>query len=707
MACSTLQRAWDSTRDFFTDVWDSLSDAAQTLWKEAVRPLIGEVFELLGIEDETVIIVGKSTTLLFNNSTEDPVENAKKKAVIANVKKGGGFFRWFISYRNQPSNSMNTYFIQAKNGRYVHGLPTANVQKGSIDYEAIETAIELDNGITTVNYISLVTTTPSHLEYFKENLQTAPYFYLPWNNTLTFTDPQGVVQTDYKIDDIIFDPVLETYTINIYRDADPTVTDTIVKSNYTKELSLIARYHDALDPVGEWYFWIYPLSDNRYNGIKPDIGVLSDMEMLPAAIIKDANGAINIDKTSEVYTSTRLLLSSIGLDIDQLIDEISADPNYNSVQEAYINFSMSPNDTNEIISKALWMSFYNIVVENPIGTGAGAYKAIFIEQNIKNSAVWNAQNIDYDVSGSLTDYKEYHHYIQDYTYFSEENFDDNGDPLIADGTQLIIQRATLVGSPGSPGIHDRITISNFSTLAAISRDGYTDVALQDVSSPACTIPLSWYIVSQMSKEEQMHLFEKTLRLDVYAAEIQELAWYETHSFLGLFNGVLTIIAAVSLGSAGSIVKAVERLFTAYLVTVLAVEIAIRTGNEELAALVAVAAMVALKQIDIKDLGLMEAEALLEASTNFADNLTAIYDVQIEELSAESSYINTEYEQRMEEFKEAGTDSSPIDTAFMSALNSVDTTMYPARDAQYNFDLIYNYGSLIEDYYYHTLRTGVT
>ena len=703
MACNGIKRAWNSITDFFTDVWGALSDAAQTLWKEAVRPIIGEAFALLGIEDEQIILVDKSSHLLFDTNTVDPIKNSKKKAVIANVKKGGGFHRWYIAYKNKPSNDMKSYFTQAKKGKYVHGLPTAEIQEGEINYEAIETGIELDTGIVNVNSLSLKTTTPSDLEYFKANLQGSPYYYKPWNNTLTFTDPNGVVQTDYKIDNVVFNATYKRYIINIYRGSNPAITGFILRNNYVKKLSLVVRYHNALNPVDEWYLWIYPLSDNRYIGIKPEIGILSDMEMMPAAIIKDANGAINIDKTTNVYKSTRNLLRAIGLDINDLIDEISADSNYGLVQEAYINFSMSPNDTDELISKALWMSFHNIVVENPVGIGPGEYKATFIEENIKNAAVWSDQNIDYSQIGGLPDNKEYHHYIEDYIYPSEENFDGGGNPHNAEGTKLIIKKVT------SPGLlHDKITINNFSTMATISRENHTDVALQDIRSPACTIPLSWYIVSQMSKEEQMYLFEKTLRLDVYAADIQELAWYETKSFLSLFEGVLTIVSVVfTFGSGNSAIEILKRLLITYTISILVIEIAIRTGNEELAALIGVVAMIATKQIDIDKLGLMSAESLLQASTNFADNLTNIYDVQMQELSSEMDYINTEYEKRMEEHKEVAGDTAQLDAAFMAALNSVDTTMYPARDAQYNFDLIYNYGNLIKDYYNLNFRTGVS
>ena len=65
------------------------------------------------------------------------------------------------------------------------------------------------------------------------------------------------------------------------------------------------------------------------------------------------------------------------------------------------------------------------------------------------------------------------------------------------------------------------------------------------------------------------------------------------------------------------------------------------------------------------------------------------------------------EERLEEHEAALKPQSAVDADFLVALKSAETTMFPAIKAQYDFDLIFNYGRLVEDYHDINLRTGVT
>ena len=81
---------------------------------------------------------------------------------------------------------------------------------------------------------------------------------------------------------------------------------------------------------------------------------------------------------------------------------------------------------------------------------------------------------------------------------------------------------------------------------------------------------------------------------------------------------------------------------------------------------------------------------------------------LDDIQEEMDILQTKAEQRLDEIMEAGENlkSSSITTEFMSALTSVDKQLYPARDAQYNFDLLFNYDRLISDYFNIHLQKGV-
>jgi hypothetical protein len=99
--------------------------------------------------------------------------------------------------------------------------------------------------------------------------------------------------------------------------------------------------------------------------------------------------------------------------------------------------------------------------------------------------------------------------------------------------------------------------------------------------------------------------------------------------------------------------------------------------------------------------------LINISSKFADNLSMLYSSEAQELAAEIQEVNREAEEAIDEIMQVQeTTRSPIDTAWLAALQSASSNYYMALEAQYDFDQIFSYDRLIADYHDNQLRTGV-
>ena len=837
-------------RDVFQSAWDHIKDAVVSGWHSILDEVIEPVFNALGIEDEEVLQAQKLSFLLQAKTDAeiaadlaagidpiDLVQQAKTRAVISMMKTGGSFSDWYIAGISKTQSNLLAFYNYAKFGGYVHGLPTVDITGGTaVDEAIVLLSLILEKGAGST-LISFRTKTPTREEYFEDKFQAAPYYFIPWSRRLTFTDPWGVVRTDYILGTLetnaengrpeynlyrsapeaIFwlegqqevvrgnnatytlkcnrtvpvgtsvsinlsytgstlsrryvsipvvvlsggtsetefvvrtyaqDEVLGDTAITITMDSivntresfeavtlhttnsvttiltddtsvvitqspseNPTpvdidVTGTILESAYTPEYSLVVKYHNSANPAGEWFYWIYKYSDETYDFISPAT-TLTDEEMLPVVIVKNENGAVNDDKTSDEYLSGKRMLKILGLDIDELTDSLIENENYDQIQDVYVNFALSPSSTKELVSKALWLIFYDLIVTKNLTTTVDTYSMTFVEQSVKNALVWTNHSYTTGLTGTLTDSQEYEHEVIELELITIENPDPDA------YERLVTQEASddfYIRKQTAPNVYAELFIQNLSGLYTIKKEEFTSVittrVVNEESDNGFTIPVSYSLIRELSLTEVMQLQEYMLRVDVYAADIVNIRWYATSTFSILFKIVSIVITVLSMGSL-SFFDLLGKLIFYAAVSELVVYIAIETGNEELAAIVGLVAIIGFGGGPGEVIDFGSAEGLLMASTNFADNLTEAFGVTMEGLAEELEFINETTEERLAEHKAALGDVSPIDAEFLVALKSVDTTMYPAIKAQYDFDLIFNYDKIIKDFYELNYRTGVS
>ncbi len=924
----------DALEDAIGSAIDAVVDIAEVVWDDVIVPALEEIFSWFGITDETVVQTQKTSSLIYGseeNLARDEIHDANVKAVMSMVVDGGSFFPWYMKYTRQTYGQLKAFYRYAEQERYVYGLPSMEIKGTIADYNAIDIALDDAVGVACTRLDSRALF-PDDDVYFKHKWQATPYFYKPWNNTLTHTDPYSVSWDDYTLGSIVYLPgtdefelsvsrvaeealfwiegpphvvegdsatyvikcnrtvpvgesididlaytgtapgvdytpvasvtmlastdeisfvvattenvavdgartvivtvdsitntnaafeavgihtldsitttitddegiiltmpsvlvtesagtvsipvkleavtaggaftvdfvtsdgtaigggvdfdstggtlnfngtpagetryaniaittpdgdddneyftvsltncsdgtvdISQTCTVRISDDTDVTpvpgtvlLTDVVTEPGYIKERSLVVEYHVTADPATEWFYWIYKFSDGTYPDIDPNTSILSNLDMLPVGIIRQDKVNTNTDKESEAYRSTKRLLDMLFLDINDITDNIMENPGIDDVDDVFVNFAINPTSTVEVISKALYLSYYQMIVTYSVVSNTNEYSASFSEQDIQCAVVWNEHSYTADISGTLASGQEYEHEIVEVPEIIEE-----GEVTQEAGSILKIRHQT------APGLYDELKVHNLNGMASIAYAGYSKVAFNRIGDDSFTIPLSFFILSMLDPIEQMELYKHILRLDLYSIQIIELEWYQTSEFLTLFKFAALAITIWTAGAAGGLWAVVQQLIINYLVIELVMYLAEATGNAEFAAIVGLVAMIALGSAGgVPPFDFATAEGLINASTLFANNLTAGYNTLGQQLGQDMVDLNARAEERLKDINDATPEESAITSEFLVALQSVDATVFPAVAAQYDFDLLYNYDRIIKDYYDMNLMIGV-
>lgn len=473
---------------------------------------------------------------------------------------------------------------------------------------------------------------------------------------------------------------------------DAVVNDVITKASYVPVPSIVVTYSDDSGPPGEFWYWIQPHSDPTYD-LLPVAQTLDGLEMLPLAILRKNKTNIDVDPGvgTPTYITTRMLMQRVAFNIDDFLEAIAANPDASDIDDAYLNYAMQPLDVNKTISKMLYLAWFEIVVTNGLTSNVGEFSATIEEGDIQNAIVWNQNIYTDDVAGVVTTEGEYIHTIS--------------------GTDLIMQYQRTATH------YDEVRLNKLNGMTAINYQTYHEVALSQLGDNEFTIPVSWDTFNKLTAIEQMEVYQYLVRLDMNAINITHLDWYETEAFWELFDFALIIISVViivwSVGTATNLTAAayafIQSYVVAYAIGELIIFVAEATGSDILGALAGVALAIYLNNPDgLTTDQLMQADELLNMSTDFVDNLALIKTEEAEELSEDLAQLNKEAQEKIDEALEKRDDVEDvtIDSEFLVSLQGVDTNYLPAIQGQYDYDTLYNYDSLVSDFFDTRLQKGV-
>lgn len=461
---------------------------------------------------------------------------------------------------------------------------------------------------------------------------------------------------------------------------------------------IVTKYRDntSNDP-NEWLYWFYDVKDETYPSINPIKAIDTSSEMLPVAILRQNRQFINQEKNvaqefyedfgidTDIYKSTNTILKKLGINATTIIDTITDNPDIDLIDDVYINFAMAPSDSNKILSKLLWSHLYNIVVERNAFSVSGKYYATFREQDVNNALVWSKSTYLTNVSVHNNSYL-----ANQFVNFEDANI---GDCYHTSGPSSI----TVMKKVSEYSV-DILTVLHIAGLNTISLNGYTNVAANNPSDEAFTIPVSWYLLNKLSGPEVTEVLPYILRLDIFAIELTHLNFYETEEFAVLIKVVMIIINIYSLGSSSSLTSLLYSALFNFAIVQIVIYIAKLTGNAELAAIIGVVAAVVLGSEIGMSFDMMSAEGLTNIVTTFSSTLGAAQNVELKELQEDLTDLIDEFEKQQELHDETSYSSTVLGGAEYWSLKSSDVYMYESREIQFNFDLLFDYDNIISNFY---------
>lgn len=757
----------DAVVDVVNAVIDAITSIVETIWEAVLEPVLEFVLGLFGIEDEDIISTNVSVQRIIKD--DEAIAAIMTKVCLEKQKDDSmGIMDRFLAHTQRVRARYNAYFKYGKND-LAAGLPEANLKAIKIDNGLVKTVIDSVYGINCTILESKITA-PDKYEYVYAKFRDT-YGYKPYNNELPYLgdiyritnidynytlDRYDVYVTSYEdrttqvttttvvtITNIdatndnknttvtrrtivtgtksgaISDGTVEVSNVNVTipKDSEVGSTNSIVDTTTIHEVVYaatsipVAAYNPTRHyivkywyvTVGEWYYWIYEENSGTYPTLDNTNYRTTNLDMLPIVALRNATINTNANKESVAYKQAKEILNYVGLDVDQLIDGISENDQIANVEDAFVHFGINPNDQDPVISKMLYEIFDYSFSDAGLGGVNGSAKGFTatIQEGPFNAAIaWASQSrvISNGIIGPLGSYK---HSVS--------------------GKNLIVQKQE------EPEKYITITMNNMSSITLIDRQGLIGATAADVGHENFYIPLSIYLVNKLSPIEQTILFNKSLIITIYAAQVQHLEWYETEAF-GNFLQIVGIVIFLFTGFDPSTFFTMTGLFEAgaYMVGMLILqEILKSVDNPFIRALVTLAAAYAMGGgFDKVNFEFVSPMALLDSVTNFCTAITTVTSSIGVILGAEMAELQVQQQQFQEKVEAIQVEQeaakaelyTPFDATYLSNLKQVeqvnpylygvDAMMYRARDIQYNFSAMYDYNKFTTDFVSNKLRLGI-
>lgn len=693
---------------------------------------VGNVLGLFGISDEDVIDTQVIDQRLIPDDTA--VSSMLTELALQHQKTQLGIIDLMCMMTNKVRGNLNEYFNYGDT-TYSHGLPDTDISAAIVPLSVAEPIIETEFG-HDITVISSYVGSPDKMEWVGYKLWQL-YGYKPYNQELTYSGNLYIVKyVDYNYG-------TNQYDITMYRPANVTVTtvtevtvtvtpiDATTDNKHTYTKVTVTTVHsiegtsevitetniDEVVPKGsvvdsytidtvvdgpnaieygtivisvaayvpnrhyvvkfywtndtEYYFWCYEIGSGN-TALDNANEYTTQLEMLPIIAIRNAGVNLTANKTSPAYIEANEILTTIGVSIDQLTDSINENPDIANIQDAFVYFGLELKEGDPLIARMFYnlfdFMFYDLTL---VSEGVSGYSATTQEGVYNSALVWQTQSRAV-VTGVLGP-------IDTYT-------------LTISGENLILKKQETETQ------YVQYTIGRLAALTLIQRGGLYGSITKTITTGGLVIPLSKFFVDGLSPIEQMEVFNKSLRLSIYAAEITHLEWYETPAFMDLIQGVLIVIGVVlfilSLPAGGAGGKAwlvfAGKLLLMYGATLAFKALLEATDNPWLKALLIVVGAVILYQTGMmsnQNLGFLTADMVTTAVTQYTE-------MKMEELSEMAAAFGLAVEKKMDELEEKSNDMAGyLSTEFVAKLSNIeemkgfiegtDMNFYKAVQMQYD------------------------
>lgn len=368
-------------------------------------------------------------------------------------------------------------------------------------------------------------------------------------------------------------------------------------------------------------YWIYDTDTNIYPSISSPAKQVKDIDMYPVVLLRNncfnvsdyAKDTINgkrrpISITKQRYEETVDILSSVGIDLDELTKAYSENDQINDVVDAFFMFGVSPADTSPAVSKALWEIFdfvYDTMPFVPMVTSDhqqnNMYSCTFREMPFNAVMTWRPSN-SIEKEESIGPVGTHKHYIatqqlvtKKYTYSTykylnrkSHDYDSGEDEYLHDVSSYIYYETyrndVLVGtytdektvkttrqwldrirtSPSkslesttkedskeivitkqiTPTTTKTMYITSFSAFDIVKRDSDSGGVTLEADNKNLLIPLPVPVVERLSLMDRTEILGCAAHLVFYALKVEHLKWYETERFAKFIQIIMIVIVII-------------------------------------------------------------------------------------------------------------------------------------------------------------------
>jgi len=423
-------------------------------------------------------------------------------------------------------------------------------------------------------------------------------------------------------------------------------------------------------------------------------------------------------------SSIKKMLDKININAQDLMDGIEENPDQASIDDAYFGFGLSINSDDDWGLAGLAETFSLLHARNP--DSLSTFQTHNKRQNIRFRVVQagglnSTISYNYIISEILPGIRIY----SKAEYDEGENFDfcylgDAGETICettGSSNRFVFNRPIPKVNPGDPDFYEKITISGLTQVHNIAVPGFAEQEVRFTGGEdELNIPLLKGVINRVPAILRNDLVFGSMKLFIYAVEIQKLRWYEE----AFFKAILVVVAIVlAVFTYGQSLTAAGATFASYaglailveMILVMAVlNIAVQWLVEEFGIVGAVLAVILSIWVGgggIKNLTLTLNTTWFATFTAVVRVSTTYIGVKAQGILEELEEYSEAYEERLQELKDAqdilnaGVELDLLDMIEERSLPNTDINESPQSfydRTSTTVDIAAISSSLVDDYY---------
>ena len=341
--------------------------------------------------------------------------------------------------------------------------------------------------------------------------------------------------------------------------------------------------HDSTE-----YTWYTQMSLNLYPELTPEDADIQKAPYFPIVPIRENNVTATYDNKPELATSAKRLLRKLGLNYEDILAGVDANPDIGKIDHAYIIIGLKLNSTTQAALNYLFEYFSYLASVSTVteeidgewapGTYYGvsslppvnqleikctSYRALlayrYITRNVVTGAIGKIGTVTQTIN-----VMEQSTYTQAYSPYS------SGPPIVRDNSELILRKqisATKYVELIIKGPHHINYVYH-----AYGIDTNLRILANNEDDNNFIIPLNRYIFTEvLSSKEQIAVMYSALNITFNSYDVIKLKWYQT----GFFQFVMIVITIVlTVYGFGYLANSIRGMTLAAAAATIATELAI-------------------------------------------------------------------------------------------------------------------------------------